>query len=660
MTVMQTKTVYCYLILAAISFLVYFNAIGNQFVFDDESLIQNNESIRGVHYIPGYFTGEEGFHKVIGRYYRPVVSSTYAIDYSIWGLDPKGFHITNILIHTIATLILFSLLMHIFGRERRGVYASFLGTIIFAVHTIHTEAVTWVSGRTDSIVTLFFFAAFLFFIKYRQENENNNKYLYLTLLMYLFGLLSKEMIITFPVIIFLYDTILGKKSVKEILSKPEPYIWIIGLTFFYLVIRYLALMELPERESYLYFIGKDGMTVFATMIKTIPVYIKLLFIPTQLLYHYNGYIPDSNSIFETNVLITLLLILGLLIYAVIIKKQFPIVSFAILFFFVSLLPVMNIIPTMNLMAERFLYMPSLVVSLLAGWFYFKFESTKAKDAVAIIIIIVTVCYAYLTLERNKDWFDNDTLYATGEGIDANVLLVNAGNIYANRTEYDEAAARYRRAIEIREQSVLAHHNLGLIHLIRHELDSAEYRFKRGIEIDSLAPDGYYQLAGVYRMQGRIDEAEKMLNKLQSIAPDFKGSSELLRSIRAGQEPEVDYMKNQIVALKNRQSFQFYNEEKYREAIVLLQELVEINPDDKGGYFNNIAMCYEAMGNLDSAKVMFTEAINLGQDNINALAGLANIELQLGNKNVAIKLYEEILQKSPGDETATQKLDSLRK
>lgn len=657
---MQTKTNYCYLILATISFLVYFNTIENQFVFDDESLIQNNESIRGMQYIPGYFTGEEGFHKVIGRYYRPVVSSTYAIDYSLWGLNPKGFHITNILIHVIATLILFSLLIHLFGRDRRGVYASFLGTVIFAVHTIHTEAVSWVSGRTDSIVTLFFFAAFLFFIKYREQKQTSDKYLFLTLLMYLLGLLSKEMIITFPVIVFLYDTIIGKKSFKELLAKPKPYIWIFSVTVFYLIIRYLALMELPERESYLYFIGKDGMTVFATMIKTIPVYVKLLFVPTQLLYHYNGYIPDSNSIFESSVIITLLVVVGFILYAIIVRKQFPIISFAILFFFVSMLPVMNIIPTMNLMAERFLYMPSLAISLLAGWLYFKFESTKAKDVVAIAIIAVSCVYAYLTLERNKDWVDNDTLYATGEGIDANVLLVNAGNIFANRTEYDEAAARYRRAIEIREQSVLAHHNLGLIHLIRHELDSAEYRFKRGIEIDSLAPDGYYQLAGVYRLQGRLEEAEQILERLQSIAPDYKGSSELLRSIRAGQEPEIDYMKNQIVALKNRQSFQFYNEGKFQEAIALLRELIEINPNDEGGYLNNLAMCYEAIGNLDSAKILFLDAINLGQDNINALAGLANVELQLGNKNEAIRLYEEILRKSPGDETATQKLDSLRK
>ena len=162
------------------------------------------------------------------------------------------------------------------------------------------------------------------------------------------------------------------------------------------------------------------------------------------------------------------------------------------------------------------------------------------------------------------------------------------------------------------------------------------------------------------MQGNIDEAELMLQTLQRIAPDYKGSAELLSSMRTGQEPEIDYMQNQLVALKNRQSFQFFSEGKFREAIVLLKELQEINPEEKSGYINNLAMCYEGMGNLDSAKILFTEAINLGQDNINALAGLANVELQLGNKNEAIKLYEEILRKSPGDETATQKLDSLRK
>ena len=146
-----------YLVIAIVSFLVYYNALNNDFVFDDESVVQNNQSILTLANIPKFFTAEEGFHKVIGRYYRPVVSSLYAVDYAIWGMNPFGFHLTNVIIHVIASLLLLMVLMKLFGDYKNGLLAALIGALIFAVHPIHTEAVSWISGRTDSLATLFFF-----------------------------------------------------------------------------------------------------------------------------------------------------------------------------------------------------------------------------------------------------------------------------------------------------------------------------------------------------------------------------------------------------------------------------------------------------------------------------------------------------------------------
>ncbi|HCA42753.1 MAG TPA: hypothetical protein DEP28_05815, partial [Bacteroidetes bacterium] len=202
------KNILNYLILIAVVFAVYFNSLENQFVFDDESVIQTNSSLTTLSSIPKYFTGDDGFHKVIGKYYRPVVSTSYNIDYAIWGLNPFGFHLTNIIIHLIATLILFRLLQLIFIKQKNVNLIALLGTLIFAVHPIHTEAVSWVSGRTDSFFTIFFFASFLYYLKYTgyPDFENkNNKYLYISLIYFAFGLLTKEMIVTLPVILIFFD-----------------------------------------------------------------------------------------------------------------------------------------------------------------------------------------------------------------------------------------------------------------------------------------------------------------------------------------------------------------------------------------------------------------------------------------------------------------------
>jgi len=576
--VMKFKSVYTYLILAVVIFGIYYNSLDNLFVFDDENLIVANESIKGIKFIPDYFVGDEGFHKVIGRYYRPVVFSTYAIDYSIWGLEPFGFHLTNILIHTIATLVLFSLLKQFFGKDKTGVTAALAGSLVFAVHTIHTEAVAWISGRTDSIVAIFYFASLLYFIKYRREGKSN-KLLYLSAGFYLLGLFSKEMIFTFPLIAIIYDLIIGKQTLKALIKKPKPYIFFIAVTVFYLILRHMVLSDFPERENYLYFIGKDKLIVFATMLKTIPTYLKLMFYPVNLLYHYNGVIPDAESLTEFIVLVSAFVTVGFIFYAIEVRENLPILSFLILFFFISLLPVLNIIPTMNLMAERFLYVPSFAIALFTGWIFFKIKDNKYKPVAAIGLLVVLIVLAHLTIERNKDWKDNETLFATAEGVEGNLLLVNDGNRYANKQQYDEAEKRYKRAIEIRDNSILAHHNLGLIYMLRNQLDSAEYEFKRGIEIDPLAPDGYFQLSSIYRMKGELKKAEEYLSQLQKIAPDYKGTSSLLAGIRTGIEPDVDYVKNQLANIKGRQSYQFFGQGKYDEAISLLEELIQLKPGE---------------------------------------------------------------------------------
>ncbi|HAY34255.1 MAG TPA: hypothetical protein PK536_13475, partial [Ignavibacteria bacterium] len=173
----RIKPIYCYLIIIVISYIVFYNSLHNEFVFDDESVIVNNASIQNTDNIVKYFSGEEGFHKVIGKYYRPLVSASYAVDFSIWGLDPYGFHLTNLIIHIIACLLLFKILSLLFSRYKYRNIFSLFGALIFAVHPIHTEAVSWISGRTDSMVSMFFFASFLFYIKFtgnphHEVNEN--------------------------------------------------------------------------------------------------------------------------------------------------------------------------------------------------------------------------------------------------------------------------------------------------------------------------------------------------------------------------------------------------------------------------------------------------------------------------------------------------------
>ncbi len=662
----MNKKYILYLVTGIVAFALFYNSLGNDFVFDDESVVQNNLSIQSLSNIPKFFTADEGFHKVIGRYYRPIVSSTYAIDYAIWGLNPYGFHLTNILIHVISCLLLLSILIRLFGKYEQGLLAALIGALIFTAHPIHTEAVSWISGRTDSLVTLFFFASFLMYIKFT-EDENGKMPLYLSLVFFILGLLSKEMIVTMPVFILLYDFVFRKKDIDYFKKNLFAYIAFAAVTLIFLLVRYLLLKDIPDREAYLYFYGKDSATAFFTMLKTIPVYFKLLLYPVNLLYHYNGTIPDVSSIGDIKVIFSLMFVLALLVIAAYFFKKHSVYSFAILFFFVSLLPVLNIVPTMNLMAERFLYISSFALTLAISYAAVCFINDKSRIPVAVIALVIVSAFVFLTFNRNEDWKNNDTLYSTADGIDGNVLLVNAGNIYANKKNYPEAEKRYRRAIEIRDNSILAHHNLGLIFLLSGKIDSAEIKFRKGLEIDSLAPDGYLQLSNIYQQRGEDEKAISMLEKLQTIVPNYRNSAELLAMLKQGgirgtvegSDLPEELVANQISILEKR-SYNYYRRSKFDEALKDLYKLAELNQSGRSGYYNNIALCYTELGNQPMAKEFFLKALDADGKNVNALNGMADIYEKEKNTDKAAQMYNKILEINPADGNAKSKLESLRK
>ncbi|MDQ3020541.1 MAG: tetratricopeptide repeat protein [Bacteroidota bacterium] len=676
------KSFYCYIIIIIVTFSIFYNSLSNEFVFDDESVIVNNASIRYLTNIQKFFTADEGFHKVIGRYYRPIVSATYTVDYAVYGLNPYGYHLTNVIIHIIACLLLFKILSTLFWRYKYRNLFSLLSTLIFAVHPIHTEAVSWISGRTDSLVTLFFFGAFLFYLEFTKEQEHlkeknliqritkkNYFYLSLSLLFYVFGLLTKEMIVTLPVIIILYDLIYRKKNLKYIKENMLTYILFIAVTIIYLIVRYFLLEEIPERENYLYFLGKGFKVTYATMIKTIPVYFRLLFAPFSLLYHYNGVIPDAKTIIDTPVVLSTLFTVFLISFSVYFYKKDSIISFCILFFLVTLIPVMNIVPTMNLMAERFLYISSFALVLFICHLALIGSSKRDFSILTIGMIVIICSLGYLTIVRNLDWKDNDTLYLSAKGVEGTVILVNEGNIYANAKKYNEAENLYKRAIELRDNNLLGHHNLGLIYLLKGSFDSAAVKFKKGISIDSLAPDGYFQLATLYNIQNKKDSAVLMLEKLQTIAPDYRESEKILNGLKSGNGTDQSSITKgftsdpgntaKINLLQNR-SYELYTEKKFGRAVKDLEELIKLTDDapTKSGYLNNIAMCYSELKNDKLEEKYFLEAINLDPNNINAMNGCASFYLKKGETDKAKEFFNRILLVKPDDENTMRKLDSL--
>lgn len=154
------------LLLIIVVFWVYADTLRYEFVWDDEDLIQINPRIKSLDNFSAFFDIEPFY----SNYYRPLLSLSLALDYRLWGLKPLGYHLSNLIFHLGSVLLIYFISLSLMSR-----FSSFLVALLFGLHPIHTEAVTWISGRSDVLCSLFFLASILCFIHFAQTKAKRKR-----------------------------------------------------------------------------------------------------------------------------------------------------------------------------------------------------------------------------------------------------------------------------------------------------------------------------------------------------------------------------------------------------------------------------------------------------------------------------------------------------
>jgi len=310
----------------------YSNGVRNQLVFDDSLLLTNNPAIRGVEKIPGQL----GLGKNKAQY-RPLRMISYAVDYTLnqklwkhvgsyegWdaGLNPLGYHLANCAYHLLTAWLVFLVVFRLAASYR----IAFLAAALFALHPVHTDSVTYISGRRDIFVTLFYLAGFYYFLRYRQTGKITC--IVAALLSYLLSLGSKEMGVTLPALFLCYDLITHfPEKVRRI---DGAYLKALALTFKQVLVqsRYLYSLIFLGALSFSYYkvfisspssraayYGDSMITTFLTVGKILVHYIQLLVYPIRLNADYSfDAFPLSSSFFEPATLFPFIL-LGVIGYA---------------------------------------------------------------------------------------------------------------------------------------------------------------------------------------------------------------------------------------------------------------------------------------------------------------------------------------------------------
>jgi len=500
----KTTRILLPILVSLVAFLAYLNTLHHQFVFDDFRVITNNSYIKDWKYFPTLFNHD--YFKISGELsYRPLVTLSYFTDYAIWDLNPFGFHLTNLVIHTLNTFIVYHLLFKITGRLNLAV----LSCLFFGAHPVLTETVNSVGFREDLLCATFFLLAVFFYIKLYTSKYKNFFYA-LSLLMYVFALLSKEMAISLPLIIFFLDRLFPQPETHLKKKIIRYYLGFICMSIAYILLRLVFFKSDIEHVAYP---GNSLATNFLTMTKVIASYIKLWFFPFVLN-------PDYHVTFETTpiklpFLISLIMLVCIAFLAVRLCRRQKEITFSILWIFITLIPVMNIVPIGNIMAERYLYLPSLGFCLFAGILILKIHSRIPQAYHPF----VNVCFAAIfilslthTIRHNRIWFDKQTLwhytvFNTSCSFNAHN---NLGKEYYEKGLLDKAIEEYTialsKASEVRYAYPIAHYNLGLAYDEKGMYDASIQEYRNALRIEPKNSDTHNNLAITLFKNGQVDLA----------------------------------------------------------------------------------------------------------------------------------------------------------
>ncbi|RMH70812.1 MAG: tetratricopeptide repeat protein [Gemmatimonadetes bacterium] len=632
-------------IIILINLVLYGNTLSPEFefVYDDTHLIVENPLIQDM-----------GNLKQILHDGRPLRTVTFMIDYAVWGLNPVGFHLWNVIWHILACLMLYAWLVRLqtMGiwqtRETSSFLFALIVVLLFAAHPVHTEAVAGIANRKEMLVTVFFLAAFYAYLPNRLGWDM------LSTVAFVFALLSKEVAITLPLVLIGFDCcfrIQTWREIKPYVPRYIMYFMVAGFAFanyisarpIYIGITFLVALTLPVivrwvsarstatsvlfktgaalsclflliplikyaphlpqisknlTERFLYLFSAEqtrGLTYDRVLFTTIRSFwhnLQLLIFPANL--SADQYLIPSESWYEPAVLFSLGLIILVLSVMIWSFRRSRLITFALGFYLINLLPVSNLIPAAYFVAERYLYLPSVGFCLLVGYGLWAWLINKRFRPLGIGVLALLIgLYGFKTIDRNGDWKSNYTLWSAALKVDPNNPHAHfyLGNVYRERGDLAQAAHHYEQSLKLEPNQIRTLTNLGNIYFYQQDFETAIQYYERAVKLDW-------------------------------------GKSGLNR----------EYVYN------NLGTAYFYRQE-FEKAITYLEKAVEIR-SDKPDIRCNLGQAYARTGQNEKARFEYQTALQLAPNYPEPYKYLGLLTYQEGDFAAAIQYWERYLQLAP--------------
>ena len=635
-----------YIILTILVCLAYGNTLQHSFHFDDISSILEKPWIRGLDKIPDF---------IFSYSQRPLVILSFNINYAISGFKEWSYHVFNITFHLLVVFLVYRLgkliVSHISQKTSSVVNISnqipLLAAVIFAIHPLNTQAVTYISSRSSIMATMFYLMAIILFSKglYKtKEKEIKTNYAFVMSAVIFFGIgfLCKLIIISLPAILFAYHYyFISDQNIKIWVKRQWKLILGIGGL---LVLVFLCKKIYGDGLLRASIVDVTAWDYFRTQIGVIPFeYFRKMIFPFNLTIDPGFQVVQH---WRFPIAIGGIIILGIFFIVWVklseVKKQskkYGLEAFGLIWILITLSPTSSFIPLLDMAAEHRTYLPLVGFSIAMASILIRLKNFIQKSMevdklnmwnykkmlrVPVVLILLTLASFLIgTRERNKAWKDEVSLWADAK--QKAPLLIrpynNLGEAYDKLGNYDLAIIEFETALRLNPNYFFALSNLGNVYGKKKEYAQAISYTKQALQQKPDYAPGHYNLAKALHMTGNPEKAMLSYRSAIKYNPYF----------------EEAFFNLGFLALEQKQ---------FIEAVDNFKSFLEMQPRHPKVHFG-LGTSYAMMGKLGRAKQYYENAIAYDPEFLSPYINLANLYMTTGNSAEAKNLLKIVLSKNPG-------------
>lgn len=609
--------------------IAYWPSLAGVFVFDDEPGILRNASIR---HLASSFAPP--LNSTLGG--RPVANATFALNFALSGLDAWSYHTLNLLVHILSALALFGVIrrtlrqVHDKGAGLRPMEAdarkltattssacpasglALAIAVLWALHPLQTEAVTYVVQRVESLMGLFYLLTFYSFIR-SLDSPHPRRWRSFAVATCLLGVGTKEVIATAPLLLLLYDRTFVAGGFRAAWLERRGFYLALAATWIPLA-ALVASTGWDRGGTAGFNLGVAPWAYWLTQFQAISHYLWLTLWPHPLVFDYPTFwIEDA-----AHVLPYAFVVVALVVGTAWALRYRPALGFLAAWFFVILAPTSVVPGTIQMMAEHRMYLP--LAAVLAAVLMGAYKLLGRRSAIALLLAAPAL--ACLTLQRND-------VYKSAEALWSETLVRqpnnerahnNLGNLLAKRGRFSEAIAHFQAAIRLKPSFADAHLNRGNALRQAGRAPEALSEYTAALHLNPKLADAETALGETLDDMGRRDEAISHFNQALRLAPSAAAVHEQLAIAlaKAGRIPE---------------------------AIVHFEQALRLSPADPRVH-TNLGNALRAAGRMAEARAHYEEALRLDPQAVEAHHNLANALTQTDHMPAAIAHYEAALTAAP--------------